>query len=83
MKLAGGIHRVKLPAGYLQRCRTTGRNAMSADYAVWLVTVRGLRPAVVPADFTSMHLELLPADERKRWLRVSRRRYLKQKRRAA
>lgn len=74
------VRRVSLPAGYLRRCRTTGRKPITADYAVWLIILRGLRPAVVPADFTNMHLDLLPPDERKRWLRVSRRRYLAAKR---
>lgn len=60
--------------------KKTGHKAISADYAVWLVTVKRLRPAIVPVTFTTDHLDKLPSDERKRWLRVSRRRYLAKKR---
>jgi hypothetical protein len=73
-----------LPKSYLKRCKTTGHKPMTADYAVWLVR-RGGSPAVVPAHFTTAHLDQLPLAERQRWLKTSRRRYLaaKRKRRAA
>lgn len=72
--------RTPLPAGYLEQCKRTGHKPITAEYAVWLVTVKGLRPAVVPGTFTEGHLDRLPPDERKRWLRVARRRYLARRR---
>jgi hypothetical protein len=68
-----------LPASYLKRCKDTGRKPITADYAVWLITVKHLRPAMVPSDFTTDHLEKIPPAERKRWLRVSRTRQNRQK----
>lgn len=82
MSIRGGLFRVKLPAGYLSRARRSGHLPMSADYAVWLINIRGLRPAVVPADFTTEHLRVIPPDEQKRWSRVALRRLNKQKRAA-
>ncbi len=73
---------MSLPRSYLDRCKRTGRLPITADYAVWLVTVKKLRPAVVPASFTTDHLDKLPIDERQRWLRTSRRRYLAKQRRS-
>jgi len=64
-----------LPQSYLKRCKTTGHKPITADYAVWLVR-RGIRPAVVPARFTTAHLDQLPPKERQRWLRTERRRFL-------
>lgn len=75
-KKAGRV-KTTLPAGYLDMCKRTGHKPITADYAVWLVTVKKLRPAVVPANFTRRHLNQLPLDEQKRWVRVARRRYLK------
>jgi len=72
-----------LPASYLKQCKATGRNPITADYAVWLINLRGQRPAIVPADFTTDHLKLIPADEAKRWLQTARRRHNAAKRRAA
>jgi hypothetical protein len=74
---------MKLPSGYLSRCKKTGRMPITADYAVWLVNTRGLQPAIVPADFNTSHLDQLPKGERKRWLRTARRRFLRQQRQAA
>lgn len=73
-----------LPPSYVDKAKRSGRASqiMSADYAVWLVTVKGLRPAVVPGSFTTCHLDKLPNDERVRWLKTSRRRWLAKKRKA-
>jgi hypothetical protein len=72
------------PRSYVKRCKATGHKPITADYAVWLVR-RGGSPAVVPANFTTAHLDQLSLFERQRWLKASRRRYLaaKRKRRAA
>jgi hypothetical protein len=71
--------KAKLPASYLKRCKATGHKPITANYAVWLVR-RGGSPSVVPADFTTAHLDQLPLFERQRWLKASRRRYLAAKR---
>jgi hypothetical protein len=75
-----GFFRAPLPPSYLKRCEASGHKPITAIYVVWLVTKKKLRPAVVPGYFTTTHLDQLPADERKRWLRVSRARYVKAKR---
>ena len=74
---------MKLPRGYLRECKRTGHFPVTADYALWLVTVKHLSPAVVPINFTADHLNLLPPMEAKRWLRTARRRYTLKQRRAA
>ena len=38
---------------------------MTADYAVWLVTKKGFRPDIVPASFTTCHLDNLPDLDKK------------------
>jgi hypothetical protein len=54
-----GMNHGKLPARYLERCKRSGHLPMSADYAVWLINSRHIRPAIVPADFTTRHLDLI------------------------
>ena len=56
---------------------------ITADYAVWRVKVAGAGRVMVPAKFTTEHLDQLPTAERKRWLKVARRRYLARSRRKA
>ncbi len=77
------VYRTALPRSYQHKCATTGRRPITADYAVWLINMRGLRPAVVPASFDTDHLKLIPADEAQRWLKTARRRHNEKKRKAA
>jgi hypothetical protein len=65
------------------RAKDSGRKMLTADYCIWLVNVKGLRPAYVPLRFSTRHLDQLPLDERRRWLKTARRRYLARKKAAA
>ena len=70
-----------LPRSYVLKCAKSKRMPITADYAVWLVTKKGLSPEVVPGKFTTEHLAMLPDSERQRWLRTARRRHLAKQRR--
>lgn len=77
---SGAWTKAAFPQSYLEKCARTRHLPISADYAVWLVVAKGLRPAVVPEKFSTDHLDMLPLAERQRWLKTARRRHLARRR---